>query len=483
MLKAVVPHVQSYVQCYLIFSNSRFSTSSSFTRRNDNKGFVKNKLYNKSVDKFYQDKGMRHELKLLDVDRSDPAFHHELLRSDTEMEDLDGESSLVQKKFKVNEDPDRVKRILIQKKLFPKPRMPNLLTTVEKQTIRYLHEKDPNEWTVDRLTESFPLTRDGVKGVLKIKGAKNLESLRRQDKQAAENWKLLIKGQLQIDPTLKQHLKSFDRKPVDLSIADQQIVMKRIQDAVSDKKPKLLAPPGEFTNIINSYQLRVKMIKQGRNKENSTEEYANEEQSKEMASLFGPNILDGGPAVGASTPYGETSIMDFGLDFSGDNQMDVEKFREIYLNKLNPIFDPSQTRTNLPFKDNPVQEKTNTAAVAYKKWLQQQAMKSAAVTKNVKKVDATEVLNTLPQPETDPRVRNEDDNSPEVFTETSETTQRKEIFVIKQDGDSQKLTVCSSPESIDIPVHLRHQYNLFQFGDSIYDSEGEFLYRVPGLGA
>jgi len=460
---------------------------------------MKNKLHNKKVDKFYQDKGMRQELKLLDVDRSDPAFHHDLLRSDTDIQDLDEESSLTQKKFKVKDDPARIKRIMIQKKMFPKPKMPNLLTTVEKQTIRYLHEKDPNEWTVDRLTESFPLTRDGIIGVLKRNGPNSLEKVLRQDKQAAENWKLLIKGKLEIDPTLKEHLKSFDRKPIDISIADQQIVIKRLQEAVSGIKPKLLAPPGEFTNIITSYQHRVKMLKEGKGKENATEDFDSVyvEQNKEMVALFGQNILDGGPAIGASTPYGETSIMDFGIDFSGDNQMDVEKFREIYLNKLNPIYDPSQTKTNLPFQDNlplqdnlpfqdnPVKEKTSNAAVAYKKWLQQQAIKSAAVTKNVQKVDATEVLNSLPQPKRvlEEELNEDDNNTLEVFTDTNEKTKRKEIYVIKRDGESVKLSVDSSPDSIDIPVHLKHQYNLFQLEDSVYDSNGEFLYRVPGLTA
>ena len=63
--------------------------------------------------------------------------------------------------------------------------------------------------------------------------------------------------------------------------------------------------------------LFIQYFKQGKGKENATEDFDSVyvEQNKEMVALFGQNILDGGPAIGASTPYGETSIMDFGIDF------------------------------------------------------------------------------------------------------------------------------------------------------------------------
>ena len=48
---------------------------------------------------------------------------------------------------------------------------------------RYLHQKDPHEWTIERLTESFPVDRFGVKKILKNSGPKSLQSLHRLDKQ------------------------------------------------------------------------------------------------------------------------------------------------------------------------------------------------------------------------------------------------------------------------------------------------------------
>lgn len=38
--------------------------------------------------------------------------------------------------MQADEDPDRTKRIIIQKRIFPLSKKPNLLTSVEKETIR-----------------------------------------------------------------------------------------------------------------------------------------------------------------------------------------------------------------------------------------------------------------------------------------------------------------------------------------------------------
>lgn len=44
------------------------------------KRFVKNKLYDKKVNKYARDIGVRRELTQLDIDTDDPAFHHEYIR-------------------------------------------------------------------------------------------------------------------------------------------------------------------------------------------------------------------------------------------------------------------------------------------------------------------------------------------------------------------------------------------------------------------
>ena len=53
---------------------------------------------------------------------------------------------------------------------------------------RYLHGKDPNEWTVDRLTESFPVDARGVHAILKARSLANPNQIRKQDLQVRENF-------------------------------------------------------------------------------------------------------------------------------------------------------------------------------------------------------------------------------------------------------------------------------------------------------
>lgn len=44
---------------------------------------------------------------------------------------------------------------MIKQKYF-KEKLPNFLTWNDKQQIKYLHRTDPEQWTIDRLSESFP---------------------------------------------------------------------------------------------------------------------------------------------------------------------------------------------------------------------------------------------------------------------------------------------------------------------------------------
>lgn len=51
---------------------------------------------------------------------------------------------------------------IIKEKYF-KENMPNLLTWSEKEQIRHLATTEPDEWTPERLAESFPITVPVVK--------------------------------------------------------------------------------------------------------------------------------------------------------------------------------------------------------------------------------------------------------------------------------------------------------------------------------
>lgn len=50
---------------------------------------------------------------------------------------------------------------IVKQKYF-KEQVPNFLTWSEKEHIRHLHSKDPEEWTPDSIAEAFPTTPEGA---------------------------------------------------------------------------------------------------------------------------------------------------------------------------------------------------------------------------------------------------------------------------------------------------------------------------------
>ena len=115
-------------------------------------------------------------------------------------------------------------------------------------------------------------------------------------------------------------------------MGDQSKIHETIRDRItSGTRPKLVAAPGEFTNIILDYQRRSQLAKQGHkvygSKKNATttpfldeksaDLYGNGgETANEIAGLFGGGeMLKDSPPLGASTPYGETALMDFNINF------------------------------------------------------------------------------------------------------------------------------------------------------------------------
>lgn len=58
---------------------------------------------------------------------------------------------------------ERLKNQIVKQKYF-KTKYPNFLTWNDKEQIKYLHSTNPEEWTIDRLSESFP----ALPGVIEV---------------------------------------------------------------------------------------------------------------------------------------------------------------------------------------------------------------------------------------------------------------------------------------------------------------------------
>ncbi|KAM3965540.1 uncharacterized protein ACR2FA_000387 [Aphomia sociella] len=127
---------------------------------------------------------------------------------------------------------------IIKEKYF-KENMPNLLTWSEKEQIRYLATTHSEEWTPERIAESFPVTVPVVKKLLKYpwKPATELR-IARHDASVMRNWRELKEGSLNIPNDLRQHFLKFSERAI------PPLNKKSIKIDITQKKI------GEFESIV-----------------------------------------------------------------------------------------------------------------------------------------------------------------------------------------------------------------------------------------
>ncbi|EDV93536.1 neugrin [Drosophila grimshawi] len=109
---------------------------------------------------------------------------------------------------------DRVRQFMIKHKYFRNAKLPNLLLYAEKEQMRLLHERDADEWSVERLAESFPATADIVQKVLRSRWRpQSVERIRNHDASVMRNWTQLRAGKCaDVPPELMQHLQKFAQR-------------------------------------------------------------------------------------------------------------------------------------------------------------------------------------------------------------------------------------------------------------------------------
>ncbi|XP_014360593.2 uncharacterized protein LOC106712510 isoform X1 [Papilio machaon] len=103
---------------------------------------------------------------------------------------------------------------IVKEKYF-KENMPNLLTWSEKEQIRHLATTQPDEWTPQRIAESFPVTVPVVKKLLKYPWKPATEQrIARHDASAMRNWRELKEGNLNIPEDLRKHFLKFSERQI-----------------------------------------------------------------------------------------------------------------------------------------------------------------------------------------------------------------------------------------------------------------------------
>ena len=178
---------------------------------------------------FYSNVGASRQLRSLGLDVDDPELNKQDFLYEQSLESRMEESKAFRKQWKVDEAElkELAKRKIVQKKMFPKPANPSLLTWLEKETIRSLHRQDPVEWNHQRLAESFPATPGVIHKVLRGKTITSPERIAEYNKAVTSNWKLLAKGKLELEASYQRHLASSSGAELPLTqrlLAEQDAV-------------------------------------------------------------------------------------------------------------------------------------------------------------------------------------------------------------------------------------------------------------------
>ncbi|XP_023178798.2 neugrin [Drosophila hydei] len=159
--------------------------------------------------------GMAYQLQDLQQQAADAREDY----ADNEADFMSAHKAHRQYEVQLQQQRDRVRQFMIKHKYFRDAKLPNFLLYAEKEQMRVLHERDADEWSVDRLAESFPATPGIVQKVLRSKWRpQSVERIRSHDAGVMNNWSRLRAGKCAEVPTeFLQHLQKFaERQRQDL---------------------------------------------------------------------------------------------------------------------------------------------------------------------------------------------------------------------------------------------------------------------------
>ncbi|CAH1372957.1 unnamed protein product [Tenebrio molitor] len=195
-----------------------------------------------------KDPGIAQQKKVLDLNEEE--F--------TNLEDLESDFMEVHKTHKDHLKEmqllkEKEKYYIVRQKYF-KEKFPNFLTWHDKEQIRYLYRTDPEEWTIDRLSEGFPALPEVIKKIVKSNWSKTKQhKITNHDNSVQKNWKLFKEGQMSDLPQeLIEHLNKFTNRELNF----KPFVLPQSQLNIVKYQNSKIKP--DFSEIISSYEKLTK---------------------------------------------------------------------------------------------------------------------------------------------------------------------------------------------------------------------------------
>ncbi|XP_053960437.1 uncharacterized protein LOC128864708 [Anastrepha ludens] len=371
--------------------------------------------------------------------RSNPGIGHQLTMAETVDErlvqdpegfgDLESDFMTASQAHREHEremiqQRERIRHHMIKHKYFREPKLPNLLTYAEKEQIRTLHLSDPDEWTAERLAESFPATIEIVQKIISAKWqARSTKRIHKHDEVVIRNWETLRTNPklLQLPPDLQAHVQKFaTRRAEDL----------RVLSAKSSEIPTLPRPKkDEFLSIITS-----------------CDKYAEKKEAPLLSAGKSTNLMPAPEAAAEDETYLLEKVHD-------KRRMRLQELKKY---KLPPTeSDLSSTSTDLTAANNEVQHSTGTHSI------EQQAAAKLQNPSGTGIISTSEHDNTL------------------ADLNLLEKYESSEIVISVE--DQKRFEITRVKDRIHIPRKVWRKGATYRVEDVYYDDDGEFLYRVPGM--
>ena len=289
------------------------------------------------------------------------------------------------------------------------------------------------------------------------------EEINKYNKEVTQNWKLLTRGKLEISPDYEKHLRS-GLKTLSISaglknLAEQEILLELEKRVSALPKPAI---PGEFASIIIDYNNKLAADKEMEKADTKEMEAG---QVLELHSMFSDNTIPGTPVPNEIGPYKDTALLATKIDLRKEKRMDMEKFRDTFLKA-----EQKKLKDNSDTDPGPLR-------VKYLKWVEREERKTKFAAKKVKKIESKEVKEIEESSQSDPLLK-----EPTTIRrfKSQETKPVNSNFVLDEKRGYQNFHATSDPDFIKIPKDVKYKYKTFQCGDTVYDREGQFLYRLPG---
>lgn len=401
----------------------------------------------------------------------------------------------------------------------------NFLTYTERLQIKKLHDQDPEEWTPEVLSLSFPALPSSIERLVKSRwGARKPETIIRYERNVMKNWDDYRAGDCEISNDLKEHLKKFANRKI-VPLDEETIIKKSLLNRIEIPTPQ----SNVFSTIVEK-ERKKREEEAKKNKQlliDKGENSAVRDDSRQQADKrVEPSNFSAGSKKSNQTsnffyedendsPYNEKSEI-----FSNQHRSDEEtgSSRRLQRDEGNTSalvrargynqFSGSDSSSNELVQNDDQKE---VAHFGYRRVSHDQFLKMGM--RQVDKLDPKEaaalklayrkslenkqnevVLSSGSAVETTLKNRREVDYVPEVQKKLSTETERKYPAELEE-GDVEKHNVSTfvkqivshvegiddSPNSIRIPKAKLRPGRVYRYKDSFYDSYGQFLYRVPGL--